>query len=77
MFRLGNPRAFGGFGAGVRTCMEVTAELARGDGSAAWITMVYTGGSLGVLIGPGAERPGQAGELDAELERAALEPVIR
>ncbi|MFK0110530.1 acyl-CoA dehydrogenase family protein [Streptomyces sp. NPDC091217] len=46
MFRLGTPRAFGGFGAGVRTSMEVTAELALGDASAAWIAMIYTGGSL-------------------------------
>ncbi|MFF8729313.1 acyl-CoA dehydrogenase family protein [Streptomyces sp. NPDC015171] len=46
MFRLGTPRAFGGFGAGVRTCMEVTAELARGDASAAWIATIYAGGSL-------------------------------
>lgn len=46
MFRLGTPRAFGGYGADVRTGMEVTAELARGDASSGWITMVYTGGSL-------------------------------
>ncbi|MER5787869.1 acyl-CoA dehydrogenase family protein [Streptomyces sp. NPDC001980] len=46
MFRLGTPRVFGGFGAGVRTSMEVTAELARGDASAAWIAMIYTGGGL-------------------------------
>ena len=46
MFRLGTPRAFGGHGAGVRTSMEVTAELACGDASAAWIAMIYTGGSL-------------------------------
>ncbi|MFI7000421.1 acyl-CoA dehydrogenase family protein [Nocardia sp. NPDC050175] len=46
MFRLGTPSCFGGYSAGVRTCMEVTAELARGDASSAWIAMVYTGGSL-------------------------------
>lgn len=46
MFRLSTPRAFGGYGAGVRTSMETTAELARGDGSAAWIAMVFTGGGL-------------------------------
>lgn len=46
MFRLSTPRAFGGYGAGVRTSMEATAELARGDGSAAWIAMVFTGGGL-------------------------------
>ncbi|MFE2695231.1 acyl-CoA dehydrogenase family protein [Streptomyces mirabilis] len=46
MLRLSTPRAFGGFAAGVRTGMEVTAELARGDASAAWIAMVYTGGGL-------------------------------
>ncbi|MER7184434.1 acyl-CoA dehydrogenase family protein [Streptomyces hyaluromycini] len=46
MFRLGTPRVFGGFGAGVRTSMEVTAELARGDASAAWIANIYTGGGL-------------------------------
>jgi 3-hydroxy-9,10-secoandrosta-1,3,5(10)-triene-9,17-dione monooxygenase len=46
MFRLGTPCVLGGFGAGVRTSMEVTAELARGDASAAWITNIYTGGGL-------------------------------
>ncbi|WP_433654790.1 acyl-CoA dehydrogenase family protein [Nocardia sp. CA-128927] len=46
MFRLGTPRCFEGYSAGVRTCMEVTAELARGDASSAWIAMVFTGGSL-------------------------------
>ncbi|MFJ8848570.1 acyl-CoA dehydrogenase family protein [Streptomyces cyaneofuscatus] len=46
MFRLGTPRGFGGHGAGVRTCMEVTAELARGDASSGWIAMIFTGGSL-------------------------------
>ncbi|XUL88160.1 acyl-CoA dehydrogenase family protein [Streptomyces galilaeus] len=46
MLRLATPRAFGGFGAGVRTTMEVTAELARGDASAGWIASIYTGGGL-------------------------------
>ncbi|MGH8880756.1 MAG: acyl-CoA dehydrogenase family protein, partial [Stackebrandtia sp.] len=46
MFRLGTPARFGGHSAGVRRCMEVTAELARGDGSASWIAMVFTGTSL-------------------------------
>ncbi|MGW8378877.1 acyl-CoA dehydrogenase family protein [Streptomyces sp. ODS28] len=46
MLRLGTPRALGGPGAGVRTCMEVSAELARGDGSAAWIAIIFAGGGV-------------------------------
>jgi 3-hydroxy-9,10-secoandrosta-1,3,5(10)-triene-9,17-dione monooxygenase len=45
MFRLAAPRVFGGHGAGVRTILEVTEELARGDAAAAWVTMILTGGA--------------------------------
>jgi alkylation response protein AidB-like acyl-CoA dehydrogenase len=46
MFRLTTPRKYGGFELDVRTSLQVTAELARGDGAAAWIAMVMTGGSF-------------------------------
>ncbi|WP_055588243.1 acyl-CoA dehydrogenase family protein [Streptacidiphilus griseoplanus] len=45
MFRLAVPPAYGGHGAGMRTIVEVTAELARGDAAAAWVAMVMTGGA--------------------------------
>ncbi|MFJ8004025.1 acyl-CoA dehydrogenase family protein [Streptomyces fagopyri] len=46
MFRLASPRAHGGHETGLRTALEVTAELAKGDPSAAWVPMVMTGTAL-------------------------------
>jgi alkylation response protein AidB-like acyl-CoA dehydrogenase len=45
IFRLAAPRVFGGHGAGVRTILEVTEELARGDAGAAWVAVILTGGA--------------------------------
>jgi 3-hydroxy-9,10-secoandrosta-1,3,5(10)-triene-9,17-dione monooxygenase len=43
MFRLGVPRSFAGYQAGVRACLEVTAALAHGCVSSSWITVVSYG----------------------------------
>ena len=48
MLRLASPRRHGGHGAGLRTSLEVTAQLARGDASASWIVAVVTGGAYAV-----------------------------
>ena len=42
LFRIGNPDRFGGVGLDVDTAYEVTMELARGCGSAAWCYSVLT-----------------------------------
>ncbi|MFF5140599.1 acyl-CoA dehydrogenase family protein [Streptomyces sp. NPDC013157] len=41
MFRLGTPRRWGGHQAGMRTTLQVLAELGRGDAAASWVTMIY------------------------------------
>lgn len=44
MFKVLAPRRNGGHEANVRTCIEVCAELARGDGAAGWVaTLMNTG----------------------------------
>ena len=43
-FRLAQPRRCGGLETSVRTYVEVCAELARGDSSAGWVTMILNGG---------------------------------
>ena len=44
-FKLTTPRRFGGHQANMRTYIEVTAELARGCSSSAWVTMILAGGN--------------------------------
>lgn len=45
LFRLTQPRRFGGFQADFRTKIEVIRELARGCGSTGWTTSLLTGGA--------------------------------
>ncbi|WP_433280707.1 acyl-CoA dehydrogenase family protein [Pseudonocardia xinjiangensis] len=45
LFRLTQPKRFGGFQADFRTKIEVIRELARGCGSTGWTTSLLTGGS--------------------------------
>lgn len=42
LFRMRVPARYGGYESDTRTLTEVTAELARGDGSAAWTASVWT-----------------------------------
>lgn len=44
-FTLQQPRSLGGLEAGPRTSLEVYRELARGCGSAAWVSMILSGGA--------------------------------
>ncbi|MET9370699.1 acyl-CoA dehydrogenase family protein [Streptomyces griseoflavus] len=41
VFRLRTPKRYGGYEADTRTLVDVAAELARGDGAAAWTASVY------------------------------------
>ncbi|WP_326821775.1 acyl-CoA dehydrogenase family protein [Streptosporangium sp. NBC_01639] len=41
MFKLRRPKHYGGYEVDTRTLVDVAAELARGDGSAAWVASVY------------------------------------
>jgi 3-hydroxy-9,10-secoandrosta-1,3,5(10)-triene-9,17-dione monooxygenase len=43
LFRIMTPRRFRGYETDIRTHLSVTAELAKGDGSAAWVTLIATG----------------------------------
>ena len=45
LFRLAQPREFGGHEADVRTRIEVVRELGRGCGSTAWVTSLMVGGA--------------------------------
>jgi 3-hydroxy-9,10-secoandrosta-1,3,5(10)-triene-9,17-dione monooxygenase len=45
LFRLTQPKRFGGFEADFRTKLEVIAELSRGCGSTGWTTSLLTGGT--------------------------------
>ncbi|MCX5199506.1 acyl-CoA dehydrogenase family protein [Streptomyces sp. NBC_00249] len=42
VFRLRVPARYGGYEADARTVVDVTTELGRGDGSAAWVAQVYS-----------------------------------
>lgn len=42
VFRLRVPARHGGYEADTRTLLDVTTELGRGDGSAAWVAQVYS-----------------------------------
>jgi len=59
LFRLTQPKRFGGFEADFRTKLEVISELARGCGSTAWVTSLMTGGAwfIGVGAGPQPDKP--------------------
>jgi alkylation response protein AidB-like acyl-CoA dehydrogenase len=55
MFRLQAPNGVGGFEVGFNTFMEVVEELAKADGSAAWIVAIGNSGTLwGQLPASGA-----------------------
>src|SRR6202048_4207729 len=45
LFRLTQPKRFGGHEADYRTKLEVISELARGCGSTAWVTSLMPGGA--------------------------------
>lgn len=51
LFQACTPRASGGSGGGLRTLVDVTAELARGDGSTGWVAFIVntTAFGLGML----------------------------
>jgi alkylation response protein AidB-like acyl-CoA dehydrogenase len=54
IFRISVPREFGGFALGARDLAEIVTEVARGDGSAAWITMIASGFTRVMLTFPDA-----------------------
>lgn len=45
LFAITRPKRFGGFQVDVRTKIDVSREIARGDASTAWVTMILNGGS--------------------------------
>ncbi|MEV7976714.1 acyl-CoA dehydrogenase family protein [Streptomyces sp. NPDC086519] len=52
LFQACTPRASGGSGGGVRTMVEVTAELARGDGSTGWVAFIANATAFGLGLFP-------------------------
>lgn len=52
LFQACTPRASGGSGGGVRTLVEVTAELARGDGSTGWVAFIANTTAFGLGMFP-------------------------
>ncbi|MGY1812234.1 acyl-CoA dehydrogenase family protein [Blastococcus sp. SYSU D00820] len=57
LFHMMLPERLGGAGATLRTAIEVTAEIARGDGSTGWVTAL-----MALATGFGATWPEQAQE---------------
>ncbi|WAC89686.1 acyl-CoA dehydrogenase family protein [Mycobacterium sp. Aquia_213] len=56
MFRLQTPKRFGGYGAGVRTVLEVGEALAEADASASWLVVLgATGSWMGARYSPPAQ----------------------
>ncbi|MEE4454345.1 acyl-CoA dehydrogenase family protein [Novosphingobium resinovorum] len=51
-FRISVPIEHGGFALGARDLVEIVCEIARGDGSAAWITMIGSGFARVMLTFP-------------------------
>jgi 3-hydroxy-9,10-secoandrosta-1,3,5(10)-triene-9,17-dione monooxygenase len=56
MFRLSAPRRVGGHEVDTRTCLDVCAELAHGDGSASWVTALMNTGAYLVGLLPDRAR---------------------
>lgn len=52
VFRISVPIEYGGYALGARDLVEIVAEIARGDGSAAWITMIGSGFARVMLTFP-------------------------
>ena len=52
VFRVSVPPEHGGFALGARDLAEIVTEIARGDGSAAWITMIGSGFARVMLTFP-------------------------
>ncbi len=52
LFQACTPRRSGGSGGGVRTLVEVSAELARGDGSAGWVAFIANTTALAMGLFP-------------------------
>lgn len=46
LFTMGTPRRYGGLGAGVRTAVDVCAELATGCASSSWLVGIVYGAAL-------------------------------
>ena len=46
LFKVTRPRRFGGYESDIRTLVDVTREVARGDGSAAWVLGILNGGNV-------------------------------
>ena len=56
LFKLTTPRRYGGHQVNMRTYMEVSAEIAKGCSSAAWVAMIVGGGNfLAALYGQQAQ----------------------
>ncbi len=53
-FRLSVPIEYGGYAFGARDLVEIVTEIARGDGAAAWITMIGSGFARVMLTFPDA-----------------------
>lgn len=51
-FRVSVPQEFGGSAMGARDLAEIISEIAQGDGSAAWITMIASGFARVMLTFP-------------------------
>ena len=45
LFAITRPKRFGGFQVDIRTKIEVSREIGRGDASTAWVTAILNGGS--------------------------------
>ncbi len=66
MFRLTAPGREGGHEVDIRTCLDVCAEIARGDGSAGWVTtLMNTGAYLVGQLGDRARHDVWGGDPDA------------
>jgi indole-3-acetate monooxygenase len=52
VFRISVPIEYGGYALGARDLVEIVSEIARGDGSAAWIAMIGSGFARVMLTFP-------------------------
>lgn len=51
-FKVSLPEKFGGYALGARDLAEIISEIARGDGSAGWISMIASGFARVMLTFP-------------------------
>ncbi|WP_338554421.1 acyl-CoA dehydrogenase family protein [Paenibacillus sp. KS-LC4] len=55
LFKLGTPKKYGGHEVSIRALIEIISELARGNGSVAWVVQIINGNNFNASLCLGSE----------------------